>query len=130
MAVVGGLVHSTTLNLFWNFPGRIQDTFGKCFPPFSPVGGSSCREALRDDTEKMFWVLTRLRFTLGPVSLWYIRRGICLICPAGEECEGCVPWMCVVLLFNTVIFFSFFLFFFFGGDLFLLLLPSVIRMRT
>jgi len=85
MAVVGGLVHSTTLNLFWNFPGRIQDTFGKCFPPFSPVGGASCREALRDDTEKMFWVLTRLRFTLGPVSLWYIRRGICLICPA--ECE-------------------------------------------
>ena len=85
MIVVGALVHPSTLNLFWSFPGSMADTFGKCFPPFSPVGGSNCREALKDDGTKMKMVFTRLRFALGPISLWYIRKGVRLICPA--ECE-------------------------------------------
>ena len=35
----------------------------------------------------MKWVLIRLRFILGPISLWYIRKGVRLICPSENEYE-------------------------------------------
>ena len=88
MGVVGALVHTNTLNLFWDFPGNLGDVIGKCFPPFSAVGGILCRAALKDDGTKLQWALTRLRFALGPLSLWYIRKGVRLICPAECELEG------------------------------------------
>ena len=86
-SIVGGLVHINTLNLFWNFPGAITDVASKCFPPFSPIGGALCREALKDDGTRIALALTRFRFVLGPLSLWYIRKGVRLICPAESEYE-------------------------------------------
>ncbi len=83
--IAASLLHKDMLNLAWEFPSSIADVTSSCFPPFSPPGGTSCREVLGDDADKMKILLTRIRFLFGPLYLWYIRKGIRLVCPA--ECE-------------------------------------------